>query len=66
MQVEEIVAFQDTDIGWEQIRALVEREFKIIFSNTDATYLDCGYGAWIGEGNNYCTPYKGPKLLLYK
>ena len=28
-------------------------------SNTDATYLDCGYGAWIGKGNNYCTPYKG-------
>jgi len=50
---------QDTEIGWEQIRALVQREFKIIFSNTDATYLDCGYGGWVGEGNNYCSPYKG-------
>jgi len=50
---------QNTEIGWEQIRALVSRGFRMIFSNTDATYLDCGYGGWVGDGNNYCTPYKG-------
>merc|ERR1712117_765958 len=50
---------QNTETGWEQIRALVSRGFRMIFSNTDATYLDCGYGGWVGDGNNYCTPYKG-------
>ena len=31
----------------------------MIFSNYDSLYLDCGYGAWVGSGNNWCTPYKG-------
>lgn len=31
----------------------------MIFSNFDKLYLDCGYGAWVGEGNNWCSPYKG-------
>lgn len=22
-------------------------------------YLDCGFSAWVGEGNNWCSPYKG-------
>ena len=54
---------QNTEIGWEQVRALVSRGFRMIFSNTDATYLDCGYGGWVGDGNNYCTPYKGTVAL---
>ncbi len=28
-------------------------------SNYDAWYLDCGYGGWVGAGNNWCSPYKG-------
>ena len=32
---------------------------RLIFSNHDAWYLDCGMGAWVGEGNNWCSPYKG-------
>ena len=36
----------------------------MIFSNYDALYLDCGYGAWVGEGNNWCSPYKGWLQLL--
>lgn len=38
---------------------LIEKGFRVIFSNYDAWYLDCGFGAWVGEGNNWCSPYKG-------
>lgn len=41
------------------IAELVRKGFKVIFSNYDALYLDCGFGAWIGEGNNWCSPYIG-------
>ncbi|XP_032672325.1 chitooligosaccharidolytic beta-N-acetylglucosaminidase [Odontomachus brunneus] len=43
----------------ETIGRLVQNDFKIIMSNYDALYLDCGFAAWVGEGNNWCTPYKG-------
>ncbi|XP_031835278.2 beta-hexosaminidase 1 isoform X1 [Nomia melanderi] len=41
------------------IDRLLRNNFQIIFSNYDALYLDCGFAAWIGEGNNWCAPYKG-------
>ena len=42
------------------IQDIVQNENDMIFSNTDALYLDCGYGAFVGsEGNNWCSPYKG-------
>lgn len=28
-------------------------------SNYDGLYLDCGFGSWVGEGNNWCSPYIG-------
>ena len=28
-------------------RTVAEAGFKMIFSNHDATYLDCGFGAWV-------------------
>ena len=31
----------------------------MIVSNSDATYLDCGYAGWVTDGNNWCSPYKG-------
>lgn len=40
------------------IRAVAEAGFKMVFSNYDATYLDCGFGAWVGNGHNWCSPYK--------
>ncbi|XP_046477221.1 chitooligosaccharidolytic beta-N-acetylglucosaminidase [Neodiprion pinetum] len=43
----------------ETIARLIRNNFKVIFSNYDAWYLDCGFGAWVGEGNNWCSPYKG-------
>ncbi|XP_066992201.2 chitooligosaccharidolytic beta-N-acetylglucosaminidase [Anabrus simplex] len=41
------------------VAELVQKGFKVIFSNYDALYLDCGFGAWVGEGNNWCSPYIG-------
>ena len=41
------------------IKELLDKNFRVIFSNYDAYYLDCGFGAWVGEGNNWCSPYKG-------
>nr|XP_045602904.1 chitooligosaccharidolytic beta-N-acetylglucosaminidase-like isoform X2 [Procambarus clarkii] len=41
------------------IGELLNKNFRVIFSNYDAWYLDCGMGAWVGDGNNWCSPYKG-------
>ena len=42
---------------------LADKGYNMIFSNYDALYLDCGYSAWVGEGNNWCSPYKGRKIV---
>jgi len=42
-----------------RIQSLLARNFSVIFSNTDAWYLDCGFSAWIGAGNNWCSPFHG-------
>lgn len=41
------------------IEQLLSRGYRVIFSNYDAWYLDCGMGAWVGKGHNWCSPYKG-------
>ncbi|KAK3884866.1 hypothetical protein Pcinc_010885 [Petrolisthes cinctipes] len=41
------------------IAELLQKQYKVIFSNYDAWYLDCGGGAWVGDGNNWCSPYSG-------
>lgn len=41
------------------IKDILTGGYRVIFSNFDAWYLDCGVGAWVGEGNNWCSPYKG-------
>jgi len=41
------------------ISELINKGYRVIFSNSDAWYLDCGYSAWVGAGNNWCSPYKG-------
>ena len=42
------------------IAELYTKGYKLIMSNFDAWYLDCGYGAWVGDGlNNWCSPYIG-------
>lgn len=30
----------------------------MLFSNVDALYMDCGFSAWVGQGLNWCAPYK--------
>ncbi|KAG5681024.1 hypothetical protein PVAND_010490 [Polypedilum vanderplanki] len=42
-----------------QVQTILEKGFKMIVSNYDALYLDCGFGAWVTEGNNWCSPYIG-------
>lgn len=33
--------------------------FKMIVSNFDTHYLDCGFSGWVNSGNNWCSPYHG-------
>lgn len=42
-----------------QIMNLLERGYDLIISNYDALYLDCGFGGWVNDGNNWCSPYIG-------
>ena len=46
------------DLSDPTIKTVAEKGFKMIFSNYDATYLDCGFGGWVNSGNNWCSPYK--------
>ena len=46
------------DFSDSTIKTVAEKGFKMIFSNYDATYLDCGFGGWVNSGNNWCSPYK--------
>ncbi|CAG9768129.1 unnamed protein product [Ceutorhynchus assimilis] len=41
------------------IRTLLNKNYSIILSNSDALYLDCGFAGWVTSGNNWCSPYKG-------
>jgi len=49
---------------WDQSSALtipklLNQTYRVIISNYDAWYLDCGFGGWVNSGNNWCSPYKG-------
>lgn len=46
------------DLGDLTIKTVAEKGFQMIFSNYDAAYLDCGFGGWVSDGNNWCAPYK--------
>ncbi|XP_060536294.1 chitooligosaccharidolytic beta-N-acetylglucosaminidase [Cylas formicarius] len=43
----------------EQVANLLEQGYKLILSNYDALYLDCGFAGWVTDGNNWCSPYVG-------
>ncbi|EFX82594.1 hypothetical protein DAPPUDRAFT_101206 [Daphnia pulex] len=44
----------------QSIAQLYRQGFKLIMTNYDAWYFDCGYGQWVGNGpNNWCSPYSG-------
>lgn len=42
-----------------QIKTLLEKDYRVILSNYDALYLDCGFEGWVASGNNWCSPYIG-------
>lgn len=42
-----------------EIQNLLENGYKIIVTNQDALYFDCGFGSWVRDGNNWCSPYIG-------
>lgn len=42
-----------------KVTTLLEKGYKLIISNYDALYLDCGFGGWVTDGNNWCSPYIG-------
>jgi hexosaminidase len=46
-----------TEGGDERIQRLLEGGYKLIISNYDALYLDCGYGSWASDGYIWCSPY---------
>lgn len=33
-----------------EIAGLLGKGYRLIISNYDALYFDCGFGAWVGEG----------------
>lgn len=49
--------------GASQLPHLLERGYDVIISNHDVLYLDCGFGSWVGSGNNWCSPYKSWHLI---
>lgn len=42
-----------------QVTNMLDKGYKLILSNYDALYLDCGFGGWVATGNNWCSPYIG-------
>lgn len=42
-----------------KVGQLLDRGYRLIMSNYDALYMDCGFGAWVAEGQNWCSPYIG-------
>ena len=48
-----------TDCDEPTIKAVAEAGLKMVFSNVDGAYLDCGFAGWVTDGNNWCSPYKG-------
>ncbi|KAJ8925414.1 hypothetical protein NQ315_009246 [Exocentrus adspersus] len=56
-----------TKSGDEQIAELLNDGYRVILSNYDVLYLDCGFGGWLTDGNNWCSPYIGwQKIYDYK
>lgn len=40
------------------IQEILSKNYRVIFSNYDTMYLDCGFGNWVDDGNNWCAPFK--------
>lgn len=44
-----------------KVKKILERGYKVIVSNYDALYLDCGGAGWVTDGNNWCSPTSAGK-----
>uniref|UniRef100_A0A182M4F8 Beta-hexosaminidase n=1 Tax=Anopheles culicifacies TaxID=139723 RepID=A0A182M4F8_9DIPT len=42
-----------------KVANLLEKGYRLIMSNYDALYLDCGFAGWVTDGSNWCAPYIG-------
>ncbi|XP_053676334.1 chitooligosaccharidolytic beta-N-acetylglucosaminidase [Anopheles nili] len=42
-----------------KVSNLLEKGYRLIMSNYDALYLDCGFSGWVTDGSNWCAPYIG-------
>lgn len=42
-----------------QVKNMLDKDYRLILSNYDALYMDCGFGGWVSTGNNWCSPYIG-------
>jgi len=40
------------------IEELLRKQYRVIFTNWDSNYLDCGFGHWVKDGVNWCSPFK--------
>jgi len=60
---EYIVQVWDFSTTTTSVPDLLDQGYRLIISNADAWYLDCGFGGWVGSGNNWCSPYKGWQLM---
>lgn len=41
------------------VKQLLDKDYRLILSNYDALYFDCGFEGWVTGGNNWCAPYIG-------
>ena len=58
-----IIQFWD-EMSSPNFLKLLENDYKVIVSNFDAWYFDCGYASWVSNGSNWCSPYKGINLIF--
>ncbi|XP_011179730.2 chitooligosaccharidolytic beta-N-acetylglucosaminidase-like [Zeugodacus cucurbitae] len=42
-----------------KIKDILARGYRVIISNYDVLYFDCGGPGWVTDGNNWCSPYIG-------
>nr|AYV99601.1 venom polypeptide [Dolopus genitalis] len=42
-----------------KVQDLLKNGYKLILSNYDSLYFDCGGGGWVNANNNWCSPYIG-------
>ncbi|XP_058124961.1 chitooligosaccharidolytic beta-N-acetylglucosaminidase [Anopheles coustani] len=42
-----------------KVTNLLQKGYRLIISNYDALYLDCGFAGWVTDGSNWCAPYIG-------